>query len=72
MAPTGLVKDVVNDLLLSTAVRMAETTGNPGRNEASLGQIAQRLGELGELHLLRSLNSHRQRMQTCLKMAESS
>lgn len=59
----------VRDTMLGIAVRMAECE-TPGRDEASLGQIAQRLGELGELHLLRSLNAHRYRIQTILKMSE--
>ena len=68
MSTTGLVKEVVNTLLLSTAVRMAECR-TPGRDEASLGEIAQRLGELGELDMMRSLNAHRERFQTCLGLA---
>ena len=61
------LRPAVTEFLLSTAVRMAEVK-TPGRDEATLGEIAQRLGELGELHLLRSLNCHRERFQTCLNM----
>ena len=67
MAPTAL-KGTVTEFLLSTAVRMAEQI-TPGRDEASLGQIAQRLGELGELDMMRSLNCHRDRFQECLRLA---
>ena len=63
------LRPAVTEFLLSTAVWMAEQS-TPGRDEASLGQIAQRLGELGELHLLRSLNAHRERIATCLRMAQ--
>ena len=65
----SLRPDVV-EFLLSVAVRMAEAT-TPGRDEASLGQIAQRLGELGEWDLMRSLNAHRERMTTALRMMKT-
>ena len=61
--------NLLNDVLLRTAVKMAEVK-HPQRNEATLGEIALRLGELGEVHLLRSLNYHRARFQECLRMAE--
>jgi len=57
----------VQETLLKVAVRMAEAK-TPGRDESTLGEIAQRLGELGELHLMRSLNAHRERFQTALRM----
>ena len=57
----------VQDSLLKVAVRMAEVR-NPERQEATLGEIAQRLGELGEWEMMRSLNAHRNRFQTCLNM----
>ena len=58
----------VQDSLLKVAVRMSEVR-LPDRDEATLGEIAQRLGELGELHLMRSLNAHRDRLLTGLKMS---
>ena len=64
----GTLRPEVAEMLLSTAVRMAESN-TPGRDEASLGQIAQRLGELGELDMMRSLNCHRDRFQECLRLA---
>ena len=59
----------MSEFLVSTAVRMAEAK-TPGRDEATLGKIAQRLGELGELRMMRSLNAHRERMQTALNLAK--
>ena len=60
----------VQESLLKVAVRMAEVK-NPERQEATLGEIAQRLGELGEWEMMRSLNAHRERFLTCLRMSES-
>src|SRR3990167_4743482 len=59
----------VQEMLLKVAVRMAEVK-TPGRDESTLGEIAQRLGELGELDFMRSLNAHRERMITCLRMSD--
>ena len=59
----------VAENMLSIAVKMAEIrTGE--RDEATLGEIAQKLGELGEIKLMADLNAHRERMQTALRMAE--
>ena len=63
-----MLTDEVRENLLTIAVKMAEVK-NPERQEATLGEIAQRLGELGELHLMRSLNAHRDRLLTGLKMS---
>ena len=59
----------VQETLLKVAVRMAEVK-NPERQEATLGEIAQRLGELGEWEMMRSLNAFRERIQTALRMGE--
>ena len=59
----------VQETLLKVVVRMAEVK-TPGREEATLGEIAQRLGELGELYFMRSLNAHRERLTTALRMGE--
>ena len=59
----------VQETLLKVAVKMAEVK-TPGRDEVTLGEIAQRLGELGELGFMRSLNAHRDRFLTCLRMGE--
>ena len=59
----------VQETLLKVAVKMAEVK-NPERQEATLGEIAQRLGELGEWDMMRSLNAHRERLLTALRMAE--
>jgi len=60
----------VQETLLKVAVRMAEVK-NPERQEATLGEIAQRLGELGELYFMRSLNAHRDRFLTVLRLGET-
>lgn len=60
----------IQESLLKVAVRMAEVK-TPGRDEMTLGEIAQRLGELGELDMMRSLNCHRDRFLTVLGMGES-
>lgn len=57
----------ITESLLMVAVKMAEVR-TPGREELTLGEIAQRLGELGEWDMMRSLNAHRERFQTCLNM----
>ena len=62
-----MVTQEVRENLLMVAMAMAEVETS-GREEATLSQIAQRLGELGELHLMRSLNVHRERFQTALRM----
>ena len=59
----------VQETLLRVAVKMAEVK-TPGRDEATLGEIAQRLGELGEWGMMRSLNAFRERIQTSLRMGE--
>ena len=59
----------VQETLLKVAVRMAEAK-TPGRDESTLGEIAQRLGELGEWDMMRSLNSYRDRLLTVLRMGE--
>ena len=59
----------VQETLLKVAVRMAEAK-TPGRDESTLGEIAQRLGELGEWGMMRSLNSHRDRMLSVLRMSD--
>jgi len=64
-----MVTQEVRENLLMVAMAMAEVETS-GREEATLGQIAQRLGELGELHLMRSLNAHRERFQTALRLWE--
>ena len=64
-----MVTDEVKENLLTIAVKMAEVK-TPGREEATLGEIAQRLGELGEWAMMRSLNSHRDRMLTVLRMSD--
>jgi len=57
----------VAENMLSIAVKMAEIrTGE--RDEATLGEIAQKLGELGEIKLMADLNAHRQRFQTALNL----
>ena len=57
----------VAENMLSIAVKMAEIrTGE--RDEATLGEIAQKLGELGEIKLMADLNFHRQRFQTALNL----
>ena len=66
---TTTLKPEVTNFLLSVAVKMAEQE-TPERKERSLGQIAQKLGELGEWELMRSLNCHRERFAECLRMAE--
>ena len=66
MAITGEIRDT----LLATAVRISEVR-TPGREEATLGEIAQRLGELGEWDLMRSLNATRDRLLTALRMGEN-
>src|SRR3990167_2121074 len=53
------------DFLLTTAVRMAL---QPKREEASLQEIARKLGELGELKLMTDLWAHVERLETCLRM----
>lgn len=65
MAITGEIRDT----LLATAVRMAEVK-TPGRDELTLGEIAMRLGALGEWEMVRSLNAHRDRLLTALRMGE--
>ena len=53
------------DFLLTTAVRMAL---HPEREEASLQEIARKLGELGEVRLMADLHGHMERLETCLRM----
>ena len=60
----------VQESLLKVAVRMAEAK-TPGRDESTLGEIAQRLGEFGEWDMMRSLNCYRDRVLTILRMGES-
>jgi len=62
-----MVTQEVRENLLMAAMAMAEVE-TLGREEATLGQIAQRLGELGELRLMQSLNAHRERFQTALRI----
>ena len=64
----SLQPDVI-EFLLSVAVKMAEVK-NPERQEATLGEIAQWLGELGEWGMMRSLNAYRDRILTVLRMGE--
>lgn len=64
-----MLTDEVKENLLTIAVKMAEIR-TPRREEATLGEIAQRLGELGEWQMMRSLNAHRERFQTVLRMGE--
>ena len=64
-----MITTEVQETLLKVAVRMAEVK-TPGRDEATLGEIAQRLGELGEWDMMRSLNAHRDRMLTVLRMSD--
>ena len=66
MAITGEIRDT----LLATAVRISEVRTS-GREEATLGEIAQRLGELGEWGMMRSLNANRDRLLTALRMEEN-
>ena len=65
--PTQLQPAVV-ETLLTTAVKMSLVDSSPKREEASLSQIARRLGELGEIRLMTDLYSHIERFQTCLGM----
>ena len=64
-----MITPEVQETLLRVAVKMAEVR-HPERQEATLGEIAQRLGELGEWEMMRSLNAHRCRINTCLNMGE--
>ena len=67
MAQTVLVKDVVQNLILSTAVKMS-LVETPGRDEASLLTIGRRLGELGEVKLMTDLWAHVERFQQGLDL----
>ena len=66
---SDLADELYKTLTTMNAVRMAEVK-TPGRDEATLGEIAQRLGELGEWGMMRSLNAFRERIQTALRMGE--
>ena len=61
------LRPVTVDFLLTTAVRMAL---QPKREEASLQEIARKLGELGELKLMTDMWVHVERLETCLRMGE--
>ena len=62
------LKPEVVDMMLTTAVRLAL---HPEREEASLQEIARKLGELGELKLMTDMWAHVERLETCLRMGES-
>ena len=47
----------VQESLLKVAVRMAEVK-TPGRDESTLGEIAQRLGGLGEWEMMQIGRAH--------------
>ena len=64
-----MITTEVQETLLKVAVHMAEAK-TPGREELTLGEIAQRLGELGEWGMMRSLNAHRDRMISVLRMSD--